>query len=217
MTDTTDIRAVILAAGSSSRMGRFKPLMALGGRTIVERVIFVFREAGILDIRVVVGHRREELEPLLERLDVRVLVNDRHEDGMFSSVLRAIRDMGNSVSAVFILPADIPLIRSWTVRCLVTRHRLEPHRILIPSCRGRRGHPVVIPAQYFDTILAYHGENGLRGALGQFPDAVLEVQVADRNIHFDLDTPEDYEECLRRWSTMSQEGKRMNTREVRGI
>ena len=89
MTETTGMKAVILAAGSSRRMGRFKPLLELGDRTIVERVVSLFREADILDIRVVVGHCREELEAVLERLEVRVLVNERHGEGMFSSVLRA--------------------------------------------------------------------------------------------------------------------------------
>jgi len=70
---------------------------------------------------------------------------------------------------------------------------------------------------HLDAVRSFSGENGLRGALGQFPDELLEVPVDDRNILFDLDTPEDYEECLRRWSAMSQEGRMKDMMEVRGV
>ncbi len=217
MTETTGMKAVILAAGSSRRMGRFKPLLELGDRTIVERVVSLFKEADILDIRVVVGHCREELEAVLERLEVRVLVNERHGEGMFSSVLRAIGDLDAVTGAVFVLPVDIPLVLPWTLSCLVERHVQDREKILIPTFRGRRGHPVAIPGMHLDAVRSFSGENGLKGALGQFPDELLEVPVDDRNILFDLDTPEDYEECLRRWSAMSQEGRRKDMMEVRGV
>jgi putative nucleotidyltransferase with HDIG domain len=198
--DTTGISTVILAAGSSSRMGRFKPLMELGGRSVVERVVSVFWEAGINDIRVVTGHCSMELEPHLERLGVRSLVNANHVDGMFSSVLRALDDLESDVRAVFILPVDIPLIRAWTLLRLLERHREYPDRIVVPSFRGRRGHPVVIPARYLQAIREWSGAEGLRGALGVHGRETFEVPVADRNILFDVDTPEEYTECLRRWS-----------------
>ena len=216
MTGTKGMTAVILAAGSSSRMGRFKPLLELGGTTIVERVVSLFRGAGILDIRVVAGHGSEVLERVLRRLDVQVMVNERYEDGMFSSVLRALRDMGPGTGAVFILPVDIPLVSTGTMQYLVMRHCQDPARILIPSYHGRRGHPVVIPGMYLDAVRAWSGERGLRGALEMFSSETVEVSVEDRNILFDLDTPADYEECLRRWSAMSQEDGRIHVMEVPG-
>jgi CTP:molybdopterin cytidylyltransferase MocA len=76
------ISAIILAAGYSSRMGAFKPLLPFGDTTVMERSIALFRRAGIRDIRVVVGHNSSELLPLLKRLQALPLLNERYQEGM---------------------------------------------------------------------------------------------------------------------------------------
>ena len=57
-----DIQALILAAGFSRRMGRFKPLLVLNGKTVLARCVESFRQAGIADMTVVTGHRHREVE-----------------------------------------------------------------------------------------------------------------------------------------------------------
>ena len=78
--------AFVLAAGFSSRMGAFKPLLPLGKEAVLERTIRLFREAEIKDIRVVVGYRASELEPILVRCGVRTIENPFYRQGMFSSI-----------------------------------------------------------------------------------------------------------------------------------
>lgn len=190
--------AVILAAGYSHRMGRFKPLLEIGDRTVIERTVSLFRGAGLNDIRVVAGHARDLLEPLLEELGVRIIVNPGYDKGMFSSVTAALKNLEPDIQALFILPADIPLVSSGTIHSLLKQYEEYPDNILIPSFQGRRGHPVLIPAPCFEAIRLWHGERGLKGALGQFSDRIVSVPVDDRNILFDLDTPDDYEEAKRR-------------------
>ncbi|NVN93510.1 MAG: NTP transferase domain-containing protein, partial [Desulfuromonadales bacterium] len=80
---SSNVAALILSAGYSSRMGDFKPLLPLGGLTALERTISLFRSSGVEDVRVVIGYRSEELAPLLKRLAVRTIVNSRFHDGMF--------------------------------------------------------------------------------------------------------------------------------------
>lgn len=69
------VTAVVLAAGYSSRMGEFKPLLPLGEVTVLERVVTLFHDAGISDVRVVTGHREADLKPRLERLGARAVAN----------------------------------------------------------------------------------------------------------------------------------------------
>jgi molybdenum cofactor cytidylyltransferase len=194
------ITALILAAGYSSRMGRFKPLLELGGKTVIERAVCLFRDAGIRDIRVVAGYRSDLLEPLLEQLGVRVIHNPSYDEGMFSSVTAALEDLDETVESFFILPADIPLIHALTVRRLLDFHRHEPDKILVPCFMNRRGHPVLIPSMYREKIRAWRGEGGLRGALGRLGQSVLPLEVDDGNILLDCDTPENYEDMKTRWS-----------------
>lgn len=77
--------ALVLSAGSSERMGDFKPLIMLGGMTVLERVIRLFQSTRVSRIHVVVGHRSAELIPLIERWGARAVVNVRYAEGMFSS------------------------------------------------------------------------------------------------------------------------------------
>ena len=76
----------MLAAGYSSRMGAFKPLLELGGRTFLERCVAAFRQAGVEDVVVVTGHRAEELRAAARGLGVRVALNGRYPEGMYTSV-----------------------------------------------------------------------------------------------------------------------------------
>lgn len=188
--------AIILAAGYSRRMGMFKPLLRLGGQTVIARAVSLFRQAGLADIRVVAGYAHELLEPVLKELEVRTILNPGYDAGMFSSVTAGLESLEQDVRAVLILPADIPLVGHTTVRCLMERHVEEPDKILIPCFGGRRGHPVVIPAMFFSAIRAWPGENGLKGAIAKLGHGTALVPVPDPNILFDLDTPDDYEEAL---------------------
>ncbi|MDF2840738.1 MAG: mobA 1, partial [Clostridia bacterium] len=87
------IAAIVLAAGYSSRMGELKPLLPLGDKTVIEKVIDAFRKAGIDDVRVVVGYEAQRLMPLLEKRKVQIIQNIEFEKGMFSSVQAGIKSL----------------------------------------------------------------------------------------------------------------------------
>ena len=137
--------AVILAAGVSSRMGRFKPLLPLGGATMIEQVVGTFRSAGIAHIQAVVGHRAAQLIEVLDRQAVRWALNPRYLEEMFTSIQSGVRCLDPGLGAFFILPVDIPLVRPATLRRLLCE--FDPGRIhlLRPCYRGRRGHPPCSP------------------------------------------------------------------------
>ena len=91
--NTNGFTAIILAAGLSSRMERFKPLLPLGSTTMIERVISLFRHSGIVDIPVVIGHNQADLDPVIRSSGARPVVNPHFEDGMFSSVVAGVRSL----------------------------------------------------------------------------------------------------------------------------
>lgn len=188
------LAAIILAAGYSSRMGAFKPLLPFGETTVLERAVSLFRESGIQDIRVVTGHRSADLLPLLKRLPVRLVVNGRYQEGMFSSVVAAVETLETGNDAFFLLPVDIPLVRRETVELLVRSYRSSPAGILYPSFRGTRGHPPLIMTSYRDGILSWNGNGGLKTFLMQYEDDSATVETDDDGILTDMDTPEDYEQ-----------------------
>ena len=191
------ITAVILAAGYSARMGQFKPLLNLGGRTVIERVITSFKEAGISDVRVVAGYRRKILVPLLDRLGVEVIINYRYAEGMFSSVQAAVKSLGPSTEAFFLMPADVPLVRAATISYLAETCSRNPGKILVPAFGERRGHPPLISARFAGEIISYSGAGGLDSIFGLHTADILILPVPDGNILLDMDTPGDYEDMQR--------------------
>jgi len=192
------ITAVILAAGYSERMGRFKPLLDLGGQPAIERIINSFKGAGIIDVRVVAGYSKERLIPVLERLEACAIVNDHYADGMFSSVQTAVRSLNPSTEAFFLMPADMPLVRAGTIRYLVESYKHHRDKILIPVFNGRRGHPPLIAARFAGSIMNYSGEGGLAGILSLHNADILHVPVPDSNILLDMDNPGDYEDIQKK-------------------
>lgn len=186
-----NVTAIVLAAGFSERMGEFKPLLRLGEITILERTVTLFQDAGVDDVRVVTGYRGAELDPFLAKLGVRAVKNDRHQEGMFSSVVAGVATLGHGIDNFFVLPVDVPLVRTATIRRLLELCRKDAD-IIYPRFIGKRGHPPLIAGRHAREIAAWQGEGGLKAALAQWEPAALDVDVADGNILLDMDTPGDY-------------------------
>ncbi len=193
------VAAIILAAGYSSRMGEFKPMLPLGDKTVLERVIGLFHESGIDDVLVVVGNRAVDLLPLVENSNARPVINTHYRTGMFSSVVAGVKTLGEDVDAFFLLPVDIPLVGKRTVLELLRAGRNNKFRILYPCFRGKRGHPPLIPACYRDDILNWSGGGGLKSCLARYEADSVDVEVTDERILLDMDTPEDYQRLQSLW------------------
>jgi len=187
----SEISAVILAAGYSSRMGFFKPLSALDGLTALEWAVRSMSEAGIGDVVVVTGFRREETENCAARAGARPVFNPRFSEGMFSSVQTGAASLSSSSRAFFLLPADIPTVRPATVRLLARYAYFRG--ITYPLFRGERGHPPLIGASFIPHILNYSGEGGFRRFLEMREKSAIDLAVADEGVLLDMDEPEDFE------------------------
>ena len=198
MVKNSTISAVVLAAGLSMRMERFKPLLPIGTSRIIQRVIRFFQEAGVGEILVVTGHRASEVRRVIKPLEVRCVENPDYRQGMFTSVLTGIRALPNRCRAFFIHPADIPLVRSQTVRQLMKSFNDSSATILYPTFSGLRGHPTLLDRGLKPGILKWSGVGGLRAFLQIHETESLEIPVADEAILLDLDTPDDYSHVLDR-------------------
>jgi CTP:molybdopterin cytidylyltransferase MocA len=184
--------AIVLSAGSSERMGGFKPLMMLGGMTVLERVIRLFQSTGVSRIHVVVGHRAAELTPLIDRWGARSVVNARFAEGMFSSVATGVSSLAEGTRAFFVLPVDIPLVRPATLRDILQAFPNGSDAICHPTFGGRHGHPPLIGCHHTRSILEWREEGGLGALLARLERHAIDVAVVDEFIHQDMDRPEDY-------------------------
>ena len=187
---------IILAAGLSNRMGDFKPLLPVGKRPAILRDIQTAQKAGVREIIVVTGHMREKIENIVSETapDVRLVCNDRYENGMFSSVRAGISALPAEADGFFLLPADCCAVSSGTLSALMGRVAYDGPVVLHPTYKGRRGHPPLIPARCADRIALYEGKDGLKGALDALES--VDIETNDPGVLLDMDTPEDYKAML---------------------
>ena len=186
------ISAIILAAGLSSRMEEFKPLLRIGEKTFTEHAIGLFKRAGIGDVITVVGHLSAKLIPVVKAASSRHVVNDNYNDGMYSSIQTGVKALGHPCDAFFILPVDIPLVLPATVRRLSDAFRKNSlPMVWYPQFQSKRGHPPLINSKLVDGILSYSGQGGLREFLRRYENQAISIPVEDPFIRLDADTPKE--------------------------
>jgi CTP:molybdopterin cytidylyltransferase MocA len=185
-------------------MGRFKPLMNLGGKTVLERVVSLYRNAGIRDVRVVTGFRSAAIESALAARPVSVVHNPDYAKGMFSSVQAGVKTLSADSESFFVHPVDIPLVRPHTLKMLMVAFQEHPSTVVYALFDDIRGHPPLIRGKLKAAILSYDGNGGLRDLLRRFDSTALDVQVADQGVLLDLDTPDDFQCMATRLTTSAR-------------
>lgn len=184
-----NIGAVIVAAGMSTRMKKFKQLMKIGDMTMAERVVTNFQRAGISDIVMVTGYQSDLLIKSEKKLGITFLKNEEYETTeMLDSAKIGLDYLQKRCDKILFCPVDIPLFSVNTVKKLI----VHDEDFVVPVYNGRRGHPIMLDSTLVNGILAFEGERGLKGALDHLGAVPYEVQVDDEGIMMDTDTEEDY-------------------------
>ena len=195
------LAGVILAAGLSSRMGAFKPLLEVGGRSMISRVVELMQGAGADPVIVVTGHRHKELEAHLAECGVWFVHNPDHASTQqLESLKLGLAALPGDRGRVLVTPAEIPLVRPDTVERLLG---LEGDFIR-PRYGERTGHPVVLAAGLIPFLLRYDDPGGLKGAVNQSGCVVRNVDVDDPGVLMDNDTPDDFQRTLARFEEVGQ-------------
>lgn len=188
------LSAIILSAGFSSRMGEFKPLLKFGDQTALELLVKTFKESGVEDVIVVLGHRAEEIMNKFAHLKVKWAINEDYEKGMYSSVKEGVKRLAEESEGFYLIPVDVPLIKASTLEYLKAEFLKGEKKIIYPVFNGKREHPPLISTIYKKHILEDASGNGLKSLLSLYDDVALEVAVSDWGTAKDMDNPSDYEE-----------------------
>lgn len=187
--------ALIVAAGLSSRMGNFKPMIRIGDLTIAEHGIKAIRDAGVGNIVMVTGFRHNELEFQLRKYGIHFVHNPQYENShMFDSIclgLRHIESVFPDNDKVLFFPVDIPFFSADTVRLLLR----SDAPLSIPTCLGKCGHPIAWDRNINQSLLCSSGERGLKGAFIELGISPVHYPVNDKGILLDADTQKDLD-CL---------------------
>jgi CTP:molybdopterin cytidylyltransferase MocA len=183
--------AVVPAAGNAERFGGKKLLTLIDGEPLLDRTIASLLDGGVDQIIVVTAAGASDLERDVNAFsDPRVwpVENPDPSRGMFSSLQAGMAEAEGD--ALVVLPADMPFVRSATVRQLLDAFAMKP-AIVSPRFGGKRGHPVILPPALRDEIRQADPSLTLHDILKRHPDLRVDVDVDDRGVVRDVDQPTD--------------------------
>mgnify|MGYP003578868653 FL=1 len=188
------IGAVILSAGESSRMGRPKALLPIGGQTFIEKIVGTLNATPVGKIIVVLGHNAVDLRQRIEHLPVEILVNPDYQLGQLSSLQVAVRRLQaeNDCDGMLVHLVDHPYIERSLVDEMVRRFYESKKFIVVPSCGGKRGHPVIFSRALFGELLGAPMDQGAKAVVNAHREDTLEIATDYEGIPVDIDTPEIY-------------------------
>ena len=186
------ICAIVLAAGRSERMGAQKLLLPLGGKPLIRRVVDELSASQVGKILVVVGSDGARMRQSLTGQAVQFVQNSSAGSTMLDSVRCGLRALPPDCEAVLVALGDQPGITRLLVDALIGSF-LSESDIIVPTCQGHRGHPVLFSSRHFSEVLTCHSATGLRGFLNAHSKEVTNVAVSDPTAMEDMDTLADYQ------------------------
>lgn len=193
------VSALVLAAGKSDRMGRPKVLLPFGSQTCLSLVLNACKGARVDEIIVILGQDEKDVRKRVDLQGVDWYRNLHPERGQTSSLKIALSHMDKEADAFFIFPADFPLVRSSALRALMAafRNREKWKRIFIPTFGSQRGHPILVDNFLRPTFRALGDDEPAHNIIRAQEASIELVKVRDPSIVLDLDTPLDYDRCLK--------------------
>jgi len=186
------IRAIILAAGESKRMGRPKLLLPFGETTIIETVASNAAQSKIDGVLVVLGSNAERIAEKIRDLPVETSVNPNFSQGMLSSIQWGFEHLPEDTRAALVMLGDQPMIPRSVINRVIDAYRKTEKSIVLPVYNKRRGHPIIIDMKHRDEVKQLDPDKGLRELVHNHAKDILEVEVDRQSILRDIDTEEDY-------------------------
>ncbi len=191
------IRAIVLAAGASSRMGQAKAALPLGstGETVVARVVRTILAAGLPSVAVVAGAHIDAVRGAMPASEPRAHVVEHlgWEQGQLSSLLAGLAAVDDpQLEAVLVTLVDVPLVRPETVAAIVHAWRQSRAPIVRPVDGDRHGHPVIFDRAVFEDLRRADPSVGAKAVFATHAARRLDVPVKDEGAFVDMDTLAEY-------------------------
>jgi molybdenum cofactor cytidylyltransferase len=191
VSESRKVAAVVLAAGSSTRLGQPKQLAPIAGRPALSYALDALRASRVERIVLVLGHAADEIAAALDLTGITVVRNDAYAEGQSTSVIAGVKALGDDVGAALMVVGDQPLIASTTVDAIVRAYEETGGPCIVPLYEGEWGNPVLLARATWPLLDNLKGDTGARPILRKHMDMVLEVPVPGPLLD-DIDTPEDY-------------------------
>ncbi len=184
------IFALVLAAGTSSRMGKVnKLLQPVDGKPMVRCAVEAACGSQAAGTVVVTGHESEQLGKVIQDLDVTIVHNPDFAAGVSTSLVRGLKALPHDADGVVVCLGDMPFVSPEQIDRLIAAFDVEEGReICVPVHDGRRGNPVLWGRRFFADMMQISGDRGARGLLAAHDELLVEVHAGSDVIFADFDT-----------------------------
>lgn len=185
------LAALVLAAGSSRRMGSHnKLLIEIAGQPIISHTVDAVIGSNATHVIVVTGYQRSELERALRGKRVRLIHNTAYRQGLSRSLRCGLAAVSAHVNAVLICLGDMPLITSADINRLIAAFRRSPQPVVcIPTFGGTRGNPVIFPRALLSELAELRGDIGAQQWIAKNGSRVRGVEMKTDAVLIDIDSP----------------------------
>lgn len=191
---TDRVAAVVLAAGSSTRMGRNKLILSVDGQPMIRGIVEAANRAALDPVLVVLGHESERVEAALQGLAVRFATNASHEAGMTSSLRTGIGALLSSVGAAIMILGDMPFVDAEMLQKIAETHRSTGSPLVLSDYAGVQAPPTLFSQELFPELLDLDDESVPRRVVTRHLSRATVLYWPANRLR-DVDSPEDLEEA----------------------
>ncbi|MGH7469547.1 MAG: nucleotidyltransferase family protein [Longimicrobiales bacterium] len=188
---TGAVAGVVLAAGTSTRMGKNKLLFDLEGESVVRRAIRVAAESGLQPVIAVLGHEAERVRRELAGLSCNIVENPDYQRGINGSLKTGIAAVPDSATAAVVILADMPFVTAPMIATLIARYRASTAPLVISDYDGVNAPPMLYDRALFPELQTMEGE-GCGKVVVRRHRQEAEVLAWPAAALTDLDVPDDY-------------------------
>lgn len=187
------ISGIVLAGGSSSRLGQPKQLLDFEGRPLLQHAVDAMEKSGLYDIVVVLGHRADEVASAIQiGPGTRTVVNADYAQGQATSLRAGLKAVDDRSDAVVVILGDQPAVNALMVRTIAETYLATGGKVVQAVFGGKPNHPTLFERDLWPDLQAIEGDKGAREVLKKHPEWVVQVEFGGE-LPSDLDTWEDYE------------------------
>jgi molybdenum cofactor cytidylyltransferase len=203
--------SVILAAGTSTRMGKSKQLLLLDKRPILEHCIYKCMDLPLQKVMVIIGHHAEDMKQAININDHRLqwVINEDYRKGQSSSFQLAVKEMGKEYTSFLVFLGDQPFIGKQTINRIYQLgieqlQRFKNPFVIQPFYKKEPGHPVFFGNFNKETLSLVKGDTGAKKLIDQCMHRI-KLDLDDPFVVFDIDTPNDYTIAVEMLQTTSRD------------
>lgn len=187
------IGVIILAAGSSSRLGKPKQLLELGGETLLQHALQVAIGSEADAVFVVIGAELAKMNMVIGKQAVHTIVNEDWQEGIASSIrcgMKSLQEAMPQAEGVVLMLCDQPFVTSDLLNNLILTKQRTGKEIVASTYDGVYGVPALFHKRFFPELLQLRGDIGAKVLIQRHMEDVAAVPFVRGEI--DIDTERDY-------------------------